>query len=180
MNDKDLELDALLSAPEPIVVSKPAPVPVAAPAPVLAPPRDVEGKPLPADALSPEQLRIRQLEDQLARKSAKSLETAPDEEIVATSGNQVVIHFLSDRCTALGRQWYRGQQIAFDLDGQAYKDTKDRNGHSWLSDTEDDQITKFGEVRWRRGPWPGKDYADSESAEKEKRRKMAAPTLPRV
>lgn len=145
---------------------------------VLAP-QDAEGKPVSEKELSPEQREIRMLRDQLAKKQARDLDTMLDEEIVAETDDTILIHFLGDRVTALGRQWYRGQEIEFDVDGQAYKDTQDRYGFSWLSLSEMDQIERWGDVQFRRGPWPGKKYEDSEAEAAERKRRRSAPTLPR-
>lgn len=172
MSDKDLE--ALKS--EPIRISPPV---VKEGAPLLA--RDEADKPLPESQLSQEQKEIRRLQDALAKKTAKDLENAEDEEVVATSDNKIFIHVVVDGFTALGRVWYRGQEIEFDVDGQPYQDTKDCNGRSWLSNSEEDQMNMYkGVVKWRRGPWPGKPYEDPGIDAAERKRRRAAPALPRI
>lgn len=144
-------------------------------------PQDDEGRPVSEQELTPEQKEIRMLRDQLARKQARDFDTMKEVEIVAPEvGNIIHIHFIGDKVTALGRQWYRGQQIRFEVGSQAYKDTQDRYGYSWLSMTDEDQVNRWGDVMFRRGPWPGKDYEDPQATQAEKNRKMAAPTLMRT
>lgn len=160
-------------------------------------------RPVPETELSPEQLRIRQLEDQLAReRGAKD----PEGELVAADkdGENILIHFLEDGFTALGQVWLRGQELEFTVGSPAYKDTLDRTGRSWLDGrkNEFDQVDKFGKIMFRSGPWPGKSYRDATfealkslsgngsvsqpseddltSAEKaERSRNRAAPTFPK-
>lgn len=123
-------------------------------------------RPTPERELTPEQLRIRQLEDQLAREQGKK---DPDVEYEAPtqpgSAANILIHFLEDGFTALGRVWYRGQELEFETGGQPYRDTFDRNGSTWLSLVDDEfgQVEKYGKVMFRRGPWPGKPLTEAAS-----------------
>jgi hypothetical protein len=181
--DKDLEnLLSLADGPEinPGVpeIKPDASEPKPSTAPLVA--RDASGKPLPNSQLTDEQKEIRRLQDLLAKQDAKKLENLEDEEVVATGDNRILIHLVTDRFTALGRQWYKGQEIEFEIGSVPYEDTKDRTGHSWLTLTESQQMDRYGEVRFRKGPWPGKDYSDPTASEKEKARRRAAPTMPRI
>lgn len=74
------------------------------------------------------------------------------------STEAIVIHFLEDGFTALGNVWYRGQELEFAPGCQAYRDTLDRNGRTWLDLRGDEmaQIDRWGKVMFRVGPWPGK------------------------
>ncbi len=118
-------------------------------------------RPVPEAELTPEQRRIRQLEDQLAKVEGKK---DREGELVFPEENDenIVIHFLEDGFTALGVIWMRGQELEFTPGSQAYEDTKDRNGKSWLDYRNDEfgQVDKFGKIMFRSGLWPGKSYRD--------------------
>lgn len=121
-------------------------------------------RPVPEDQLTPDQRRIRQLEDQLAREQGRK---DPDPEFEqptqpGAEGN-IIIHFLEDGFSALGQVWYRGQELEFEVGSQSYKDTFDRNGRSWLDLRSDEfaQVDKYKRVMFRSGPWPGKSFAEA-------------------
>ncbi len=129
---------------------------------ILTPPSpgQILVRPVPETQLSPEQRRIRDLENQLAQERGRK----DPERVVETvdSSTAFIIHVLEDGFTALGQVWYRGQEIPFDPAKGAYLDTFDRHGWSWLSLRNDDnaQINRYGKVMFREGPWPGKSYLD--------------------
>lgn len=118
-------------------------------------------RPKPESELSPDQLEIRRLKDQLARvqgqKDPEQQLVPPDED-----GENIIIHFIADGLTALGKSWYRGQELEITVGSQAYQDTCDRNGFSWLSVRDDDfaQLDRWGQVYFHSGPWRGKEYKD--------------------
>lgn len=118
-----------------------------------------------ATELSPEQQRIRELENSLALERGRK---DPEQELEAPpeNGQSILIHFVGDGFTALGRVWYRGQELEFDPASQAYRDTHDRYGWTWLSlrDNPAAQEERYGEVKFRSGPWVGKSYVDATSA----------------
>lgn len=142
---------------------------------LAAAPAPAPSRPKPAELLTPEERRIRELEDQLARRNADALDKAPEQYETPTSGDTILIHFVEDGFTALGRTWYRGQEIEFDVHGEAYESTKDRNGRSWLEDSEADQGRRYKKLYWRRGPWPGDGYAEDAAAQAERQRARKAP-----
>src|SRR4030095_14516894 len=79
-----------------------------------------------------------------------------------TTSENIIIHILEDGFTVLGKVFYRGDELEFIPGSQAYNDTKDRNGVSWLDvglEDEYAQVDKWGKIMFRRGPWPGKGYA---------------------
>lgn len=108
-------------------------------------------------ALTVEQLRIKELEDTLARERGAK-DSNPQFEDTRQEGDKILIHFLKDGLSALGNMWHRGQELEFTVGSRAYLNTKDKFGRSWLDlvDNEGEQMAKFGEVMFRRGPWPGK------------------------
>lgn len=116
-------------------------------------------RPAPESQLTPEQRRIRELENQLAlERGAKDPEVEFDELASPGDGGNIVIHFLEDGFTALGQIWMRGQELEFEPGSQAYRDTCDRHGRSWLELRGDEfgQVERWGAVMFRNGPWPGK------------------------
>ncbi len=121
-------------------------------------------RPVPESELTPEQRRIRELEDQLAREQGKKDPEIEYEQAVRPGATEnILIHFLEDGFTALNHVWYRGQELEFQPNGQSYKDTCDRNGRSWLElrDNEFAQVEKYGRIMFRTGPWPGKALTDA-------------------
>lgn len=161
--------------------------------------------PVQEEKLSPDQKRIRELEDRLAQTEGKK---DPEPEWVSPaqgSAENILIHFLEDGFTALGQVFTKGQELEFTPGSPAYEDTKDRHGASWLGFRSNDfaQVERWGKVMFREGPWPGKSYADAQfeplrsvsgdgkvsgptreelmkAWEAEKRRGRAAPTLPSI
>lgn len=101
--------------------------------------------------------RLKELENQLAVERGRKdpeleLETPPND------GETIVIHVVENGFTALGQVWYRGQELEFDPAGRAYQDTRDKLGRSWLDLDDNAQIDRYGEVKFRRGPWSGRSY----------------------
>lgn len=152
-------------------------------------PEPAEPKYVPYDQLTPAQKKIRDLKDAVARRDAEAAERAPVEYDVADSGG-IMIHVLEDGFTACGVVWYRGQEIRFTPGGEAYEQTKNRDGESWLDLDEAEQWERWGKKMFGRGPWPGKKWGDTSglsdkeeiaaataAAAREARRKAAAPII---
>jgi len=124
----------------------------------------VDHRPVPESELTPDQRRIRELEDRLAKELGRK---DPDVELAAPAqpgaeGN-ILIHFLEDGFTVLGQVWYRGQELEFEPGSPAHQDTYDRTGRSWLDLRNDEfaQAARWGKVMFRNGPWPGKSLAEA-------------------
>ncbi len=133
-------------------------------APAAAPQAAPVDTSAPDHELTAEQIEIKNLRDRLARETGKKdVEPEVDDTPVPSDGEVIVIHFLEDGATALGKMFYRGDELEFVVGSQAHKDTFDRNGKSWLDLRFDEfaQAEKFnGKIMFRNGPWPGKTYAD--------------------
>lgn len=153
------ELEALVAAPEPVYA-------------------DDDDAPL-----TPEQIRIQELEDQLAQKQAAMLERAPAQYDTGAGGEKILIHVLQDGFIAQGEVWYRGQELEFDRNGIAYKQTKDRNGNSWVDLAGDvqAQYDKWGKQYLGEGPFRGlrTEKFEDEIAQSDLRRKRAVPLIGR-
>lgn len=136
--------------------------------------------PKPEAELTPEEKRIRDLEDQLARAAASKLtgDAAATLGEVA-EGDTILLHFVKDGFDAWGTMWYTGQEVEIEIDSDEYDATLDRNGKSWLTEYIDNdyaQIQKYGDLYFRRGPWPGKPW-EGQAAAKEKQRARRVPVL---
>lgn len=152
--------------------------------------------------LTAEQKEILRLKEQLANLvGQQDVEPVVDELTKPGDAGNILIHFLEDGFSALGRVWYRGDELEFEVGSQAYRDTFNKNGVSWLElrGNEFGQVDRFGKIMFRNGPWPGKSYTDGtyealrreagegtipppskaelEAAEKARKRR-AAPRLP--
>lgn len=109
-------------------------------------------KPVPESELSPEQRQIRELQDQLARANGRKDATLEYEE--NTEGG-ILVHFLGQNTfTSNNTSFYYGQEVTFGP--EAYKNTIDRFGNSWINMTDEEQYARWGEVKFRKGPWPGR------------------------
>lgn len=150
-------------------------------------------RPTPESQLTPDQKKIRDLEDQLARRRSQEADDADTEwEEASGEGERILLHVCEDGLIAMGVVWYRGQEIEFVVGSEAYEQTKDRNGVSWLDmlDDIDAQFERWGAQYIKRGPWRGKKWGDTSvlsdpeeiaaaktAAEAERRRNRAAPVI---
>jgi hypothetical protein len=151
------------TAPEPAPLA-PEPVP---PVPEVEQPAPVMVRPTPENQLTPEQRRIRDLENQLAlERGRKDPEPELEPSVNPGDDNNILIHFVADGLTALGTVWCRGQELEFTPGSAAYRDTCDRGGRSWLDlrNNPTAQEQRWGEVKFRSGPWPGQDYTAAAKA----------------
>lgn len=64
----------------------------------------------------------------------------------------VLIHFLVDQVTAFGTTWLAGQEVEVERDSDAFRSTLDRDGKSWLDQTEAQQKKAWGGARFAKGP----------------------------
>ncbi len=113
-------------------------------------------RPRPESELSPDERRIRELEHQLAlERGGKVPEQVfePDQ----GAGEEIVIHFVNDGLSVLGKIWCRGEEIRIVKGSTTYQETVDRLGNSWLDlrDNPQGQETRWGQEKFRAGPWPG-------------------------
>lgn len=142
---------------------------------------EVEAAPVSVEKTA-KQLRIEELEDQLARRKAVELERAPVEYSKPTGkGTKILIHIVEDGFTALGTTWYRGQEIEFEVPSAEYNRTKDINGVSWVDVAGDlqEQYARWGQQYLGVGPFiarPGEKFEDAVAAE-DARRGRAVPVI---
>lgn len=95
-------------------------------------------------------------------------------------GQEILIHVREDGFTANGRVWYRGQELLFEAGSEAYRDTQDRHGRSWLALSDNDQIRTYGQVMFGLGPWPGGAYDNQKALEAERLRGRTPPTIGKI
>lgn len=126
------------------------------------------------------QLRIKLLEDQLAKRNADIVTNAPVEYVTESGeGEHVLLHFVQDGFMVLGQVWYRGQEIEFVRDSLAWERTKDRTGFTWLSlvDDPNGQVARWGKHYFSPGPFVprrGETFED-DVAQQDSRRGRAVP-----
>lgn len=120
--------------------------------------------------------QIKDLEHQLAAlRTAELDKTEPVLAGPSGTGETLLIHILEDGLTAFGEVWYRGQELEFEVGSEGYAQTLDRNGNSWLDLDDQEQMARWGLVRFRRGPWAGKPW--EEGAEQEQKRNRRVPVF---
>lgn len=98
-----------------------------------------------------------------------------EKEPEAPENPDILIHFVADGKTAFGQVWYRGQELV--VTPEMYESTKNDEGVSWIDADEYEQVEKYGHVKFRKGPWRGKEWEDEAAAEAEKRRDRRAPKV---
>ena len=116
----------------------------------------------PESELSPQERRIRDLEHQIALERG-SLDPEQVFEPEEGDGEEIYIHFVNDGLSVLGKIWCRGEEIRFVKGTGAYLETVDRLGNSWV-DLRDDpraQELRWGQEKFRSGPWPGLSLEDA-------------------
>lgn len=156
-------------------------------------PEKKAARPTPESQLSPDQRRIRELEDQLARRQTVIAENAETEYATKGTGETILFHCVEDGLIFQGQVWQKGQECEFEVGSEAYQQTFDRNGKTWLDlvDDEDGQYRRWGKRYLRPGPYRGKKWtadvsgitnvddlrAIQEQVEAERRRGRAAPIM---
>lgn len=78
-----------------------------------------------------------------------------------------VINFVKDGIILDRRQWFTGMELEYTPDSDVVKATKDRKGNSWLDivDDEEAQLSRYGDVYMRPGPYRGKKFASMTAME---------------
>jgi hypothetical protein len=105
---------------------------------------------------------LQALREELLRLRAQVAERDKADATEAPKSGKFVIHIVNDGLTMLGKIWRRGQELEFDTDSKAYKDTCDVNGYSVLELRRNPRAQEklYGKVMFREGPWTGKTFAD--------------------
>jgi hypothetical protein len=102
---------------------------------------------------------------QLANREALN----PFPEVPSDKEGDVVIHFVKDGFTALGKTFEEGETLALKRGSELWNQTLDRNGRSWTSETEAEQRERREDVYFRPGPHPREgssavSYAEEQAA----------------
>lgn len=147
---------------EPLIVPGARTTPAPAPESMADMVKDADARLTEADAL---RARVKHLENQIAVDGGRK-DPVQELEVPPNGGENIVIHIVENGFTALGQIWFRGQELEFDPSGKAYADTRDKYGRSWLDlrGDESGQIERYGEVKFRAGPWTGRSYTDAAGA----------------
>lgn len=76
----------------------------------------------------------------------------------AKSGAEsITVNFVEDGFTALGKVWYRGEELTVQKGSEDWDKTL-TGGRSWLEFTEAQQEAAYGRRMFREGRWSGKKY----------------------
>jgi hypothetical protein len=112
-------------------------------------------RPRPDAELTPEELKAREE----AHTSAVALGKRDHRVTYLPPGGEHLaeFYFLEDGHYAFGAVWYRGQEVAVDLDGPRGQEAREM-----LAMGDFEQMAIFGIVKWRQGRWPGASYAEGE------------------
>lgn len=120
-----------------------------------ASPQDLRpGPPKPWNQLTPEEKAQRQAEHAAAVAAGQrdpQLSYGP-----APQGQTYTIHFIKDGLSFAGVVWLRGQEISLEVGSPRWKEAE-----SWIQLDDFDQVERFGDVYFRKGPWRGKSYRDA-------------------
>lgn len=69
-------------------------------------------------------------------------------------GERIVVHFLADGLTALGRLWYRGEELSVDVGSEEWERTLDAEGNSFLDLDRVAQVRRWEKEMFAPGRWP--------------------------
>lgn len=90
------------------------------------------------------------------RQTSTTPRTAPvaekPVEIVSEVSTNILVHFVSDGFTAFRYVWSTGQELEIEVPSPEYDATCNADGKSWLTLTEDEQVTRWGSVKFKPGP----------------------------
>lgn len=130
---------------------------------------------------TPEQAEIKDLEDQLARRQSAVVEKSPTQYAPTATGETILIHVLLDGFIAMGEVWYRGQELEFAVGSEAYEQTKDRRGVSWVDLASDlpAQYARWGKQYLGEGRFIGRpdEKFEDDIAKADQRRGRAVPLV---
>lgn len=115
------------------------------------------------------------LERQIEESKPKDISKVKD-------GDRILIHFVTDGFVACGQSWYRGQELAFTVGSDAYRQQQGRDGTSWLkfAGSPNEQRERYGKHYFSPGPFPGSETEASSDTPKGARKTNEAPTLPKL
>lgn len=74
---------------------------------------------------------------------------------VQAGAETVLIHMVADGLTFAGQVWFRGQELELEVGSLRWQQAQ-----AWINLSDFDQVERYGEIKFRHGPWPGKRYID--------------------
>lgn len=89
-----------------------------------------------------------------------------------TPDDIIAFHFIEDGFSAWGEIWYRGQEVKIVKGSDAYNETVDREGNTWIDlvDKPGKQIARWKKIFLVPGPWEGEPWTDPKAKLAEERR----------
>lgn len=109
--------------------------------------------PRPVEMLSPAERAER---ERLHAEAVRAGAQMPPLQFEQPQGQTETIHMLEDGLTAFGVVWMRGQEITLTVGSERWNQAR-----SWWNMPEFEQVERYGQIKFRKGPWPGKRYADA-------------------
>jgi hypothetical protein len=111
-------------------------------------------RPKPEADLTPEEKQRRQQEH--AAAIAAGQKDPPLRYVPSQDPRKVLIHIVEDGFTWAGQVWMRGQELEIGPDHPRWADAQ-----RWINMSDFEQMDRYGKIRFRKGPWPGRrSYAD--------------------
>lgn len=98
--------------------------------------------------------RLESVLEQTGGRIPERVEADPKPEETEKGGERIHVHFVADGLTALGKLWYRGEELIVERDSEEFERTKDTKGNSWLDLTRREQVDRWGQEMFDEGPWP--------------------------
>ena len=95
--------------------------------------------------------------EKAAREEAADARPLPASQIDGdpSAPGAVIIHFVDDGFTKLGRVWLRGEHLTLNPGSPQWEESLDANGRCFATLDEDEQIAKWGRRFFRQGVWRG-------------------------
>lgn len=90
----------------------------------------------------------------------------------STAEKSITVNFVEDGFTALGKVWYRGEELTVQKGSEDWDKTLTPSGVSWLELSESEQEERYGRRMFREGRWSGKKYEISDDLTEEEKAKL--------
>lgn len=107
----------------------------------------------PEELLSPAERAERERKHAEAVRLGSQL---PEPAYERPQGQTETIHMLEDGLTFAGVVWMRGQEITLVVGSERWEQAQ-----VWWKMPEFEQVERYGHVKFRTGPWPGRRYEDA-------------------
>lgn len=118
--------------------------------------RVTDARPKPEHLLTPAERADRMRQHAAALSAGMADPPPPPPERPRPGEETELIHFIADGLSFAGQVWFRGQELEFVVGSPRW-----HQAQSWLNLEDWQQEERWGEVKFRRGPWRGRRYVDA-------------------